>query len=365
MADHSFKDIKPKICSGLYNAEHVNFGIPIPKTKRIELFSEDEWEEFTVEWVSSLESKYYKIQRYAGAGDKGLDVVGFFEDSTFDGGWDNYQCKYYDHPLYPSDVWLEFGKIIYYTYKGDYPPPKNYYFVAPKQLGTTLGKLLANPSQLEDELKKKWRDHCQEKITDKDSVVLESSLLQHFQEFDFSIFSSVTLVEMIEGHAKTQNHAVRFGGGLGVRPEPEIPVSKHTGIERRYAQQLLATYASSIEHDIDSFSLADLAQHKKFDRDFDRQRERFYHAESLRNFSRDNVPEGTFGQLQDDIYYGVVDTCEDDYKSPYERMKETIKCSVSVIIESNPLASVTKTADKQGICHQLVDSNRLGWLDNE
>ncbi len=45
--------------------------------------------------------------------------------------------------------------------------------------------------------------------------------------------------------------------------------------------------------------------------DYLRQRERFYHAESLKNFARDTVPTGTFDALQDEIYHGVIDVCED------------------------------------------------------
>ena len=69
--------ITPNPQKGLYSAEQVSSGIPIPKTKRVELFSPDEWEEFTEEWASSLESIYYQVSRFAGSGDQGLDVVGF------------------------------------------------------------------------------------------------------------------------------------------------------------------------------------------------------------------------------------------------------------------------------------------------
>ncbi len=203
MADTDSKELNPNPQKGLYTAEHVSSGIPIPKTKRIELFSADEWEEFTEEWATTLESSYHKVKRFAGAGDQGLDVVGFISNSTFEGGWDNYQCKYYDHALYPSDVWVEFGKIIYYTYRGDYPPPNRYYFVAPKQVGTSLGKLLAKPDSLKSELKKLWVTHCQNKITDTESVVLEGGLLKYFDDFDFTIFDSTSLIEMVKGHANT------------------------------------------------------------------------------------------------------------------------------------------------------------------
>jgi hypothetical protein len=46
---------------------------------------------------------------------------------------------------------VEFGKIIYFSFLGEYPIPQNYYFVAPKDCGTKLSNLLNEP----DKLKKK------------------------------------------------------------------------------------------------------------------------------------------------------------------------------------------------------------------
>jgi hypothetical protein len=153
-----FRDLAPKTPTVSYTADHVFAGIPVPKTRRIGLFSPDDWEEFTEEWASSLTPAYYHVARIAGPKDKGLDVVGFISDHTFDGGWDNYQCKHYDDPLKPSDIWGEIGKILFYSYSGEYPPPRKYYFVCPKGIGTTLARLIANPIKLKSEAKKIGRN---------------------------------------------------------------------------------------------------------------------------------------------------------------------------------------------------------------
>lgn len=107
-----FHRIKPNPQKGLYTAGQITSGIPIPKTRRVELFSPDEWEEFTEEWATSLESIYYQVSRFAGSGDKGLDVVGFISDSNFEGGWENFQCKHYDAPLMPSNIWIKLGRLF-------------------------------------------------------------------------------------------------------------------------------------------------------------------------------------------------------------------------------------------------------------
>ncbi|PLR45440.1 ABC-three component system protein [Chimaeribacter arupi] len=363
MNENDFKELSPRVHEGLFNSAHVNSGVPIPKTLRIQLFSADEWEEFTEEWASSLKSSYHCIKRFSGSGDKGLDVVGFISSNQFSDGWDNYQCKFYDAPLTPSDIWVEFGKIIYFTYCGDYPSPRKYYFVAPKQVGTKLGNLLSDAKKLKEELKKNWVKYCEDGITSTTKIILEKRLLAHLDAFDFTIFESISLVSMIEQHASTHFHSVRFGGGLGARPEPKIPPEDTVSLNHRYVKQLLIIYAKSIGEDPKSVDLSLLNKNEGIKIKFRRQRERFYHAESLRNFSRDTVPPGVFENLQNDIYDGVVDVFESHHKCEIERLNVTMGQAANVAVDASPLASVTRPRDKQGICHQLVNESRLSWSE--
>ncbi|MGE3759728.1 MAG: ABC-three component system protein, partial [Pseudobdellovibrionaceae bacterium] len=188
-------------------------------------------------------------------------------------------------------------------------------------------------------------------------------LLTHFDSFDFTIFNSISLVRMIEQHATTPFHAVRFGGGLGVRPEPEIPPEDTVSLEHRYIRQLLCIYAQSIGEDQKSLDLSLLDKDEDVRKNFRRQRESFYHAESLRNFSRDTVPPGVFDALQNDIFDGVVDVCESQHDSGMDRLNATLTQAANIVIDASPLASVTRVRDKQGMCHQLVNDNRLKWSD--
>lgn len=365
MKEDDFKKLSPNPKKGFYSSEHVVSGIPIPKTQRVQLFGADEWEEFTEEWASSLECSYHSIKRFGGSGDKGQDVVGFINSSQYSDGWDNYQCKYYDVPLSPSNVWVEFGKIIYFSKCGEYTPPRKYYFVAPKQIGTKLGKLLANAPKLKEELKKNWGKYCEDGITSRSKIKLEGSLLTYLESFDFTIFDSVSLVRMIEQHATTPFHVVRFGGGLGMRPAPIIPPEDTVSMHHRYVRQLLRVYAQSVGDGHQSPDLSLLDKNDSLRSNFRRQRERFYHAESLRNFSRDTVPPGIFEALQDDIFDGVIDVCESQYASDMDRLNSTMRQAATIAIDASALASVTRTRDKQGMCHQLVNDNRLSWCGQD
>lgn len=312
-----FKDIAPKPFNGTFTAQHVNVGLPLPKTSRLELFSPDEWEGFIDEWVSSLKEEYATVKRFSGAGDKSIDVAAFYDGSQFDNGWDNYQCKHYDHALYPTDVWVEIGKLIYFSFLGEYPAPKKYFFVAPKGTGTTLTKFLSDAAVLKAACKDNWDKCCRDNITATVSVPLDGDLLKHFESFNFSIFDSVSPVSLIEQHSTTPFHAVRFGGELPLRAGLAAPPAAVQSVESRYVQQLYGVYSE--QENVALSSAESLKAYPDLDRDFLRQRERFYSAEALRNFARDNVPANTYEALETETLHGVIDTCETALKIDFTR----------------------------------------------
>jgi hypothetical protein len=354
------KEIKPKPQSCSASSEHVQSGIPIPKAMRVRNFSPKDWEEFVEEWASSIDGIYRKVRRLGGACDLGVDIAGFYSEQGFQGAWDNYQCKRYKNPLSPSDIWIEIGKILYYSCSGEYVPPLKHYFICSQGIGTSLEKLLSNPEELKRKTKENWIKYCQTSITETTPVYLSGELEEFFDEFDFSIFSSKSHLELIESHSKTAYHVVRFGGGLPPRPIPSVPPEQPVPSESKYILKLIDAYGDHLGIRLKEVSA--LEQYNNLKQDYLRQRERFYHAEALRNFARDTVPEGTFDVLQDEVYHGVVDVCEGNYASGFERMKATVAQASQVSVTSNPLATAIRVQDRQGICHQLANDDRLTWV---
>src|SRR4051812_25011602 len=96
-------------------ADAVATGLPVPPIDRLRIMSPGAWTDFVLEWADSLRTKYTLVERCDGAGDMGRDVIAF-EKSDADDPWDNYQCKFYDHQLAPGDIWVELGKLTYYTH---------------------------------------------------------------------------------------------------------------------------------------------------------------------------------------------------------------------------------------------------------
>ena len=284
----------------------------------------------------------------------------FSSEQGFEGDWDNYQCKHYGKPLTPTDIWVELGKLIYHSYSKVYLPPKRCFFVAPRGVGTKLGKLLESPTKLKAALRGNWNSYCREGITSKEPTELNGELEKYFDAFDFSIFSHTSVTRLIEQHSRTPFHAVVFGGGLPTRPASEVPPDTVTDAESGYVSRIIEAYQDATGTTYASHN--DLEQ--EFRVDFLRQRERFFHAESLRNFARDTVPAGTFTALKEDVFISVIDEIQADHKNGYRRMQRTMVLAAQLGISASPLASVVRPHDKQGICHQLANDGRIIWVTN-
>lgn len=360
-ASVELKDVAvPAAAVGPLFADQAIVGPRIPPDQAILLYSPRQWESFVEEWAFyCLKKKYFKVLRTGGAGDKGIDVAGFADAKLLRGAWDNYQCKHYDRPLYPTDAWPEIGKVLWYSFNDDYVAPRKYYFVAPWGAGTTLSGYLSDPSKLKKHLIESWDKHCRDMITHKQAIALEGAFLGFVQAFDLSIFSAKTGLELIEEHKQSPTHVARFGGGLPSRPDPVNPPSEIEPKESTYVAQLLQAYEDHLERPISDRTALKATPY--LDEHFGRQRVAFYHAESLRVFARDSVPVGTFESLQDEIHSGVIDTCNARHADGYECVCAVVKEARNLPLTTNPLISRSKVQDREGICHQLANENRLQW----
>jgi hypothetical protein len=350
---------KPPIPANAITAAQVANGPVIPPQQRVLTYSAGDWEGFVEEWAYyCLATKYKHVQRFSGAGDMGIDVAGFIDDKRLQGVWDNYQCKHYDHAIRPSDVWAEFGKVIWYSYNGEYTAPHRYYFVSPRGAGTSLSRLFGNATRLREELIVNWDKHVKEAITSTQQVPLDVNLRAYVNAFDFSIFDAKTALQLVDDHRATPVHTARFGGGLPTRPVSEKPPHEVSVAESRYVTQLLGAYG---EHTGQSITAPSALSVPKLKDHFRRQREAFYEAESLRVFARDSVPPGTFESLLDDIYDGVIDTHDADHADGYGKVCAVTKAARDMQITANALITCTNPKDRDGICHQLVNEERLRW----
>jgi hypothetical protein len=347
----------PVAPSGPATADQVAIGLPVPPIERVRLMSSQQWEEFILEWADSLKQNYPRVERHGGAGDKGCDIVAFL-DAAKDDPWDNHQCKHYDHALSPSDLWTELGKYCYYTFIGEYAPARRYFFVAPRGVSNNTSKLLREPVKLKAELIANWSKHCEGKITSTKAIALDAALRAHIDKLDFTIFSGASPLTIIKEHANTMWHVHRFGGGLPARSKAPIPPAMVAANETNYIRALLDAYETRLG--VTLAARADLRDLKLIEH-FERARVEFYSAEALREFSRDNVPMGTFEDLLDEVYSGVIDVIQSQHPDAVERVLACVKQAKALAFTNLALGSRVVTADKGGMCHQLANDHRIKW----
>ncbi|MES9994007.1 MAG: ABC-three component system protein [Candidatus Thiodiazotropha sp.] len=353
------EEIPEPVASGQCNAAQVIHGRPIPPQQQILLYSADEWELFIEEWAHFQRTQYKQVFRLSGSADMGIDVAGLRDDVGLKGAWDNFQCKHYDNALTPGTAIPEIGKVLWHSFEGHYAAPQHYFFMAPKDCGMSLKKLLLNPEELKNKVIEKWDDWCAKSITSTKTIVLQGDFFDYVKNFDYSIFKFKTALDVIDEHRQTPFYATRFGGGLPGRPEVTPPPEDPAPGESRYLEQLLDAYGdnkkTTIENIVALSSWPDLEEH------YHRQREFFYHAESLRNFARDTVPLGTFEGLQDEVHAGVKDLEASPHPDALARLNTVTQAAAQLPLTANGLISVVKVQDKRGICHQLANEDRLLW----
>ena len=340
-------------------ADQAATGAYVPPVQRIKLFSPADWEHFIQEWAHSLKTEYHSVWRCGGAGDMGRDVIAHVGDPALGGDWDNYQCKHYDHALMPSDIWLELGKLTYYTHAGEFSPPRRYYFVAPFDVGITVAKLFLKPDRLRSELLKNWDKDCRDEIGVK-PVPLTPELKQHIDRYPFDTIGFKPVLRVIEEHSNTPWHVHRFGGGLPARPTVAVPPAQPVASELKYLRQLLLAYG-----DHKKCELADPSQLTPWpflSHHYQLSRRSFYSAESLLEFSRDHLPEGEYERLQDELYDGVQESYLVQHADGYAKVLDTTKAALQIQITDHALTTVLQPADRRGICHQLVNDQRLRWV---
>lgn len=358
-------DIDEPILQTKLSNTDLLLGKPIEPINRLQVISDTDFEDLVREWSCGyLKDTYVKVKRCGGAGDMGRDVIAYVNNEKGKNlVWDNYQCKHYNSPLSPSAVWIELGKLCYYTFEKQYPVPRKYYFVTPKGISTKLSNLIDNPDKLKEGLIKEWVNKCQNNITSGKKIELIDDFLTYVENFDFSIINDIDPQELIEQHSKTKYYYYRFGGIHRTRPEAIEPPDKIFPDELLYVKKLLEAYSDHHKSVIQDIS--HLSAHSNYINHFNRQRKCFYSAESLMKFERDTLPPGVdaFEDLKQEVYDGIIDIVESDHSNGFVRVKEVCKSARNLNMPSYPLYTSIKGNDLNGLCHHLANEDKISWVD--
>ena len=324
---------------------------------RLKTMGEDEFERVVGEWAYSClrkEKKYSNVALLGGSGDSGRDLVAYIDDNMQK--FDIYQCKRYEKPLSPSTYMIEFGKLCYYTYIGEYVVPNKYYIVASNGIGQSLRKLIEHPKQINTELINTWDEKCGKKRQIiAEGIKMTDSLRKYIEEFDFSIVSDIAPITLLDEFSKSPWYKYHFGGGIKKRPTFEKPSEQLKKSEKTmpYVKQLLKVYSKEAGQVYETQE--DLKNNQKLYKHFMRQREGFFSAQSLKRFARDELlNEDSYNSLKGQVEFGIMDVYENEYSSELERVKETTKQANSLGVSCEEIKDVT-IYDKTGMCHELVN----------
>lgn len=325
--------------------------------RQILSLKDDELERFVRDWVERKSETYIERAKFSGAGDMGRDVVGFLSKERHEGDWHNYQCKQYSKALPTKDGIREIGKILYHAYQGNFTAPAKYFFIAPRGVNRNLEKLIFNPSIFREKIISEWDKHCAHEIVESQYIPLEGKLKAFVEGYDFSRVTRLALDDMLNDPHIKPVLMKWFGADPGPAPKGEVPVEIQ-GSELPYIAQLVDAYS-----DRDGFDYAgymEIQASTTHALHLARQRERFHDAEAFKRFYRDNTEKEVITALEEDIYHGVVDTCESGYTDKLNCVDAVMKQAAMVAV-SGPLTQHTRVPVKQGFCHHFANENRLRW----
>jgi hypothetical protein len=368
----TFSDLQEPVVPPECTPEQILTGPRLEPKEYVRLYSDKKFEAFIEEWafyyLKQICSEYVRVVNFSGSGDRGRDVIGYVDETQSPPLCDVFQCKHYKNPVTASEFMPELAKLCKHSCDKTIPIPRQYWIVAPQDVGPGLGELLETPEDVLEALKKSWKDTSKKpllKIGGK-AVALNGVLEKFVDAFDFSIVKPKPILEIISEFEQTNRYAQRFGGGLA-KPLPPTSTPPHFGaIETRYVEQLVAVY--SYDSGDPTIGAAQLLGNSSSTvaRHFNRSRERFYFAETIREFARDNLPDGfEYQTIQTEVYDGVIDTVEADYDKALDRVNATTDTASGLSIGEHPLKPYLKTQSLKGICHQLVNDDQLTWISGD
>lgn len=331
----------------------------IPPRERILSFSAMDFETFICEWAS-FKGMYNDIHRIGQAGDKGRDVIAYLKNGKIH----YYQCKRYKEKLTPSEFWIEFGKLVYYTFEGEIGIPEKYYIIAANNLSTKLLDLIHNPKRINIGLIENWKMCCKNKIKKGSTIELTDDFKKYIQTFDFSIVDTVDIDSIIRDYSKTPLFYFRFGG-INVPKRNEVmatPKNINEFKEKIYLTQLLEIYS---EWKSTQFTFNNINSDFDVYEDFMENRSYYYNAESLRRDLRDTyLGDNEFSLIKNEMFSGLRNFMKGNFASSYDKLNATLHESTKVDLTactSHSLLNFIHNDDKKGICHHLVNEKRMRW----
>lgn len=324
--------------------------------RQILALDDDQLEEFVRQWALK-KSDYVEVERFTGTGDMGRDVVGFLSSQRHEGAWHNYQCKQYGRTL-PTDTGIsELGKVLYYSFKGEFTAPEKFFFVAPRGINRNLKSLIFKPSTFKAIMIAEWEKYCAHAIVEKEHVPLGDDLRAFIEAWDFSRIAPISVDIMLTDAAAIPVLYHWFGADPGPAPVGAAPLDIQP-IELPYIQGLLDAYGEREGAVFADHVVA--GAHAVHGPHLRMQRERYFDADAFTRFYRDNTTMKDTDDLRNEILHGIYETHTAKHEDMLSRVN-AVMIQAGNTQPAGPLAKYARTPVKQGICHHFVNEGHLKW----
>lgn len=324
--------------------------------RQILALNDDQLEEFVRQWALK-KTEYVEVERFTGTGDMGRDVVGFLSSERHEGAWNNYQCKQYGRTL-PTETGIsELGKVLYYSFKGEFTAPEKFFFVAPRGINRNLKALIFKPSEFNATMISEWDKYCAKSIIENEYISLDDGLKAFITAWDFSRVVPISADIILADEAAKPVLYHWFGADPGPAPIGVAPTDIQT-VELPYIQGLLDAYSEREGSVFDDY--AEAGAHAMHGPHLRMQRERFFDADAFTRFYRDSTTVKDTDNLRKEILYGIYETHISKHDDMLSRI-HAVMIQAGNTQPAGPLAKYARTAVKQGICHHFINEGQLKW----
>ena len=154
---------------------------------------------------------------------------------------------------------------------------------------------------------------------------------------------------------------------LVIKKKPELYFPHNIRKHELFVNQLYAAYAQKTGRKVSKRN--DVAR-VGYEEHFDTQRKWYYYAETIRREIRDSrkrKEEDGFKTLKDEVEAGIYhETHIKKYNDPVERINEVTERARDVDVSLSTqhlLNNWIGPAEKMGVCHMLVNEDRLYWVE--
>lgn len=313
-------------------------------------------EVFIHRWVARQLKRYADHHLFGNANDLGRDAVGFHTLNRHEGAWDNYQCKMLSKRVDDATMHVEIAKILFHASEGEFTPPENYIFVAPKGFNRKAEALLYKPANFKKEMLQEWDERCAKRIRKGPPVLLTANLRETIEAYKFEQIAGYDIPKILALADIKLVLADAFGDDPGEAPAGAVPaeISSAEG----YVEQLIGVYS---EADGTTYADAnDVLRHSGHSTDLTMQRRRYFEADAFRRHFRDNIDPKHVDNFTEEILHGVFELHASTTGMPRLRQVLTHSASlpISGIFGRHNRASLLV---KQGTCHHLANDQVLPW----